>query len=88
MAQTNPAKDGDRRLLDVFLQMQHYGKWKHIVEQAARMQQPPGAGGGNPAAADRQARLSGRQEQMQEFAGIGSATGGRGFDPAPCSLRL
>jgi hypothetical protein len=54
---------------------------RRIVDQAARMQQPPGAGGGNPAAADRQARLSGRQEQMQEFAGIGPATGGRSFDP-------
>jgi hypothetical protein len=28
MAQTDPARDGDRRLLDVFLQMQHYDKWK------------------------------------------------------------
>jgi Ca-activated chloride channel family protein len=54
---------------------------QRIVDQAARMQQPPGAGGGNPAAADRQARLSGRQELMQEFASIGPATGGRSFDP-------
>jgi beta-glucosidase/6-phospho-beta-glucosidase/beta-galactosidase len=28
MAQTDPARDGNRRLLDVFLQMQHYDKWK------------------------------------------------------------
>ena len=28
MAQTDPKKDGNRRLLDVFLQMQHYEKWK------------------------------------------------------------
>jgi VWFA-related protein len=52
-----------------------------MVEQSARMQQVPGTGGGNPWVADRQARLSGRQEQMQEFAGIGPATGGRSFDP-------
>ncbi len=28
IAQTDPKKDGKRRLLDVFLQMQHYQKWK------------------------------------------------------------
>jgi beta-glucosidase/6-phospho-beta-glucosidase/beta-galactosidase len=28
MAQSDPARDGNRRLLDVFLQMQHYEKWK------------------------------------------------------------
>ena len=28
IAQADPKKDGDRRLLDVFLQMQHYEKWK------------------------------------------------------------
>src|SRR5690242_1066124 len=28
MAQTDPVRDGKRRLLDVFLQMQHYDKWK------------------------------------------------------------
>ncbi len=28
MAQTDPARDGKRRLLDVYLQMQHYDKWK------------------------------------------------------------
>lgn len=48
---------------------------RRIVEQAARMQQLPGTGGGNPAVADRQSRLSGRQEQMQEFASIGPAAG-------------
>jgi beta-glucosidase len=32
MAQTNPAKDGERRLLDVFLQMQHYAKWKQDLD--------------------------------------------------------
>ena len=35
MAQTNPAKDGDRRLLDVFLQMQHYENWKQDLDLAA-----------------------------------------------------
>ena len=35
IAQTNPAKDGDRRLLDVFLQMQHYDKWKQDLDLAA-----------------------------------------------------
>ena len=28
MAQTDAARDGNRRLLDVFLQMQHYDKWR------------------------------------------------------------
>jgi beta-glucosidase len=28
IAQTDPVKDGNRRLLDVFLQMQHYDMWK------------------------------------------------------------
>jgi len=28
MGQADPTKDGNRRLLDVFLQMQHYDKWK------------------------------------------------------------
>lgn len=28
MAQANPTKDGNRRLLDVFLEMQHYDRWK------------------------------------------------------------
>ena len=32
MAQTNPARDGNRRLLDVFLQMQHYDKWKQDLD--------------------------------------------------------
>jgi hypothetical protein len=54
---------------------------QRMVEQAARIQPVPGTGGGNPGAADRQARLTGRQEQMQEFANIGPATGGRSFDP-------
>lgn len=35
IAQTNPAKDGDRRLLDVFQQMQHYDKWKRDLDLAA-----------------------------------------------------
>jgi beta-glucosidase len=35
IAQTNPAKDGNRRLLDVFLQMQHYDKWKQDLDLAA-----------------------------------------------------
>jgi beta-glucosidase len=32
IAQTDPVKDGKRRLLDVFLQMQHYEKWKEDLE--------------------------------------------------------
>ena len=28
MAQSDPTRDGNRRHLDVFLQMQHYEKWK------------------------------------------------------------
>jgi beta-glucosidase len=32
MAQTNPARDGNRRLLDVFLQMQHYTRWKQDLD--------------------------------------------------------
>ena len=32
MAQADPARDGDRRLLDVFLQMQHYEKWKQDLD--------------------------------------------------------
>ena len=32
MAQTDPARDGKRRLLDVYLQMQHYDKWKGDLE--------------------------------------------------------
>lgn len=32
IAQTNPKKDGNRRLLDVFLQMQHYEKWKEDLD--------------------------------------------------------
>jgi hypothetical protein len=35
IAQTNPAKDGNRRLLDVFLQMQHYERWKEDLDLAA-----------------------------------------------------
>lgn len=34
--QTNPAKDGDRRLLDVYLQMQHYDRWKEDLDLAAQ----------------------------------------------------
>src|SRR5215469_14513267 len=34
MAQTNPSKDGNRRLLDVFLQMQHYERWKADLDLA------------------------------------------------------
>ncbi|MFN8006121.1 MAG: beta-galactosidase [Terriglobia bacterium] len=32
MAQTDPVRDGNRRLLDVFLQMQHYDQWKQDLE--------------------------------------------------------
>lgn len=35
MAQTDPVKDGKRRLLDVYLQMQHYEKWKEDLALAA-----------------------------------------------------
>jgi len=35
IAQTNLAKDGNRRLLDVFLQMQHYERWKEDLDLAA-----------------------------------------------------
>lgn len=34
IAQTDPKKDGNRRLLDVFLQMQHYQKWKADLDLA------------------------------------------------------
>ena len=34
MAQTNPRRDGNRRLLDVYLQMQHYKKWKSDLDLA------------------------------------------------------
>jgi len=37
IAQTDPEKDGDRRLLDVFLQMQHYEKWKDDLDLAAKV---------------------------------------------------
>ncbi len=32
IAQADPQRDGDRRLLDVFLQMQHYDKWKEDLD--------------------------------------------------------
>ena len=32
MAQTDPARDGDRRLLDVYQQMQHYERWKEDLD--------------------------------------------------------
>jgi len=32
IAQTDPQRDGNRRLLDVFLQMQHYEKWKEDLD--------------------------------------------------------
>ncbi len=32
IAQTDPRKDGKRRLLDVFLQMQHYDKWQDDLD--------------------------------------------------------
>ncbi|HEY3839378.1 MAG TPA: family 1 glycosylhydrolase [Bryobacteraceae bacterium] len=35
MAQTDPAKDGQRRLLDVYLQMQHYDHWKQDLDLLA-----------------------------------------------------
>jgi VWFA-related protein len=55
---------------------------KRVVEQAARMQQVPGTGrGAPPVPTEGQARLKGIQEQMQQFAAIGAATGGRSFDP-------
>lgn len=34
IAQTNSSKDGNRRLLDVFLQMQHYERWKSDLDLA------------------------------------------------------
>jgi len=37
IAQTDPEKDGDRRLLDVFLQMGHYEKWKEDLDLAAEV---------------------------------------------------
>ncbi|KKK49425.1 hypothetical protein LCGC14_3135190, partial [marine sediment metagenome] len=37
MAQTDPARDDNRRLLDVFLQMQHYEKWKPDLDLAAEV---------------------------------------------------
>jgi beta-glucosidase len=32
MAQADPARDGERRLLDVFLQMDHYRRWKEDLD--------------------------------------------------------
>jgi beta-glucosidase len=32
ITQTDPARDGNRRLLDVYLQMQHYEKWKEDLD--------------------------------------------------------
>jgi beta-glucosidase/6-phospho-beta-glucosidase/beta-galactosidase len=32
MAQTDPQRDGNRRLLDVFLQMDHYRRWKEDLD--------------------------------------------------------
>jgi beta-glucosidase/6-phospho-beta-glucosidase/beta-galactosidase len=32
IAQTDPARDGNRRLLDVFLQMNHYEEWKQDLD--------------------------------------------------------
>jgi beta-glucosidase len=37
IAQTNPKKDGRRRLLDVFLQTQHYYKWKSDLDLARQV---------------------------------------------------
>lgn len=37
IAQTDPERDGNRRLLDVFLQMQHYEKWKRDLDLAAEV---------------------------------------------------
>lgn len=37
IAQTDPVKDGNRRLLDVFLQMQHYEKWKEDLDRVAEV---------------------------------------------------
>ncbi len=37
MAQTDPTRDGNRRLLDVFSQMQHYEKWKADLDLAAEV---------------------------------------------------
>jgi beta-glucosidase len=34
IAQVDPAKDGKRRLLDVYLQMQHYDRWKEDLRLA------------------------------------------------------
>ena len=34
MVQTDPKKDGQRRLLDVYLQMQHYEHWKQDLQLA------------------------------------------------------
>ena len=34
IARVNPAKDGKRRLLDVYLQMQHYERWKQDLQLA------------------------------------------------------
>ena len=34
IAQVNPAKDGKRRLLDVYLQMDHYNRWKQDLQLA------------------------------------------------------
>ena len=34
IARVNPAKDGKRRLLDVYLQMQHYEHWKRDLQLA------------------------------------------------------
>ncbi len=32
IAQTDPARDGDRRLLDVYLQMDHYRRWREDLD--------------------------------------------------------
>lgn len=37
IAQADPQKDGHRRVLDVFLQMQHYEKWKQDLDLAAEV---------------------------------------------------
>ena len=37
MPQANPARDGTRRLLDVYQQMQHYQKWQEDLARAANL---------------------------------------------------
>jgi beta-glucosidase/6-phospho-beta-glucosidase/beta-galactosidase len=37
IAQTDPVKDGNRRLLDVYLQMEHYEKWRQDLDLAAEL---------------------------------------------------